>query len=138
MTKKKPRTVRMTEARLNDCCYILLKKAFFEPVFNAGPRQGDIRICMDMAAPERITSIMHAIISPNEQAGASHDTWYEVDPAHIFDVVYDYLVDHWRAEGGIFENRATRLEARRQWVKDIFPVMMETPEEACGVEEAGE
>ena len=37
---------KMSEARLNDLVYLILKKLFFEPHFNSAPRECDIRICM--------------------------------------------------------------------------------------------
>lgn len=121
-------TVRISEARLNDFCYMLLKKTYFEPVYGTGPREADIRICMDMSAPERITSITQAILLPNEVAGKSHTTMYDVDLGHVYDVTIEYLTDHWRVrwpEGAIEGNK-------RIWLEELVPTMMGMPEEECG------
>lgn len=123
------KTVRVSEARLNDFCYILLKKLYFEPALGTGPRQCDIRICMDMSVPEqRIKSAAQAVLLPNERAGSSHETMYDVDLEEVYDQTVAYIVDHWRAEfpeGAIEENK-------RMWLEDIVPQMMEIPEDQCG------
>lgn len=121
--------MRITEARLNDICYMVLKHAFFEPSLGTSPRECDIRVCMDMAAPERIT-VMSAILLPNEKAGSRHDVWYEVDPGHVFDECIAYLEDHWIKEEFPQE---WKTQARKEWTESIIPAILQTPEADCGV-----
>ena len=121
--------MRITEARLNDFCYMLLKKAYFEHI-GLAPRECDIRVCMDMAAKERITA-MSAILLPNEKAGISHDKQYEVDPGEVFDECIGYLENHWMKEE--FPEK-WKEGARKFWLEEMVPALMTTPEEQCGVD----
>lgn len=123
--------LRVSEARLNDMCYMVLKKVFFEPVGLGSPRQCDIRICMDLSAPERVT-VMSAILLPNERAGADHTKFYDIDPAKVFDETITYLEDHWRAEFG----DEWKKGAREFWLSYMVPEMMAMAEETCAVDEA--
>jgi hypothetical protein len=123
------KTIRISEARLNDFCYLLLKKAYFEPHFNnASPRECDIRVCMDMSAPEKRASIASAILLPDEIAPSRHDVYYDVDPGQVFDVTMEYLVDHWRAEPDAKELK----QFRKEWLTEIVPKLLEMEESACG------
>lgn len=123
--------IRLTEARLNDMCYVMLKHAFFMHTPMTNPRQCDIRICMDMSAPERITSITNAILLPNERAGASHDVWYEVDPERVFDECITYIEEHWMKQE---YDEGWKEESKRIWLNDMVPTLMKTPEAECAVE----
>ena len=123
-------TQRITEARLNDFAYMALKRYFFEG-WGMNPRECDIRIVMDMSAPERITSIANAILSPNEKAGASHTTFYDIDLYEVLEVAISYMEDHWIKEeidGSIKE------QMREDW-RQCVPVIMKVEEELCGIYE---
>lgn len=129
------KTVRVSEARLNDMVYLALKKIFFEPIQGEGscPRECDIRVCMDIAVPERIKSIQQAILLPNEVAGKSHTIFYEVEPDHVLSVVIDYMEDHWMKqtveEASGDPNVRTKLT---EFFNQMVEALMQLPEEQCG------
>ncbi len=124
--------VRISEARLNDIVYMTLKNLFFVPCFNINPRECDIRICMDMAVPERIKSPAQAILLPNEQAGKSHTIFYEVDTDRLLSECIDYLEDHWMKQSlsDVFGEDADKKA--KEWFAEMLPVLLEMPEEGCG------
>jgi hypothetical protein len=138
IARAKPAPVRtllhVSEARLNDFCYMLLKKAYFEPAGFGSPRQADIRICMDLAATERLT-LKSAILMPNERAGASHDVFYDVEPGEVFDRTIEYLEGHW-IKGEFPES--WKVDTRKAWLEEVVPILMEVPEEECGVDDLGD
>lgn len=119
--------LRISEARLNDMCYMLLKYNL-----GANPRECDIRVCMDMAVPEqRLVGrdpLMAMVLRPDEKSGRSHDVYYDVDPRRVYDETMTYLRDHWRLARGRW---CTKLE----WITKIVPALMRTPEMQCGVAE---
>lgn len=88
----------MSEARLNDLVYITMKYLYFQPLFGdgSGPRECDIRVCMNVAVPQTITGPCTAwILLPDEVAPASHDTQYSVDTDAVFAACRTYMEDHW-------------------------------------------
>ena len=121
----------MSEARLNDLCYLGLKMIFFEPVLGANPRECDVRICMDMGVPERMKGrgIEVAILDPDEVAPSSHVIQYDVDTDKVLEVIVEYVADHWvkqepDAEGLVeFKTNA--------WPK-IVKAVLAVPEDNCG------
>lgn len=123
-------TQRITEARLNDLAYMALKRYFFEG-WGMNPRECDIRIVMDMSAPERITSIANAILSPNEKAGASHTTFYDVHPHEVLETAINYMEDHWIKQE---IEESIKEQMRTDWLECI-PVIMAVDEESCGIYE---
>lgn len=131
--------LKVSEARLNDLVYMALKRYFFEPMFGEGccPRQCDIRVCMDMACPERVTSVMSAILLPNEVAPSSHERMYDVDPVRLFDQVAMYMEDHWMKQtvDEAFGKEGVRAEMQKEYIEEIVPVIMEVPEDRCAVTE---
>lgn len=118
--------VTISEARLNDLTYIALKRYFFEPVMGSSPRECDIRVCMDMAAPERITSVASAILQPNEVAGKSHTKVYEVDPEQVLEVAIGYIEDHWAKR-----KLVGKFDIRKDWAA-VYPVLLQMDEDQCG------
>jgi len=127
---------QMSEARLNDVVFILLKYGFFQPMFgeNAAPRECDIRICMDLSCPERITSIASAILLPDEVAPKSHTTMYDVDTDRVFDETVSYMEDHWlKMSAAEASGNPNIRDDMRKWFDDILPSLMEVPEDLCAV-----
>lgn len=119
--------MKISEARLNDWCYILFKQVMGMP-----PRECDIRICMDMSAPDdRIHSASQAILMPDEVAGKSHTIAYDVDPIIVFDAVTGYIEDHWIKEE---LEQQWKDEALRVWTDEMVPDLMKVKEEDCAKE----
>lgn len=123
--------VRISEARLNDFAYVALKRLFFEPA-GMSPREADIRIVMDLAAPERLT-LASAILLPNEISPRSHDVFYEIDTENVLDVARQYIEDHWTKKSLVEPEREEEFEKwkREEWEGNIVPVIMRLPEEEC-------
>lgn len=121
----------ISEARLNDMCYMVLKNMFFGPALGTNPREADIRVCMDMAVPERIT-MASAILMPDEVSGRSHDVFYNVDVGRVFDEAIEYLADHWRVE---MPNEEQMAENRKHWLEVMVPILLDVPEAQCGGED---
>lgn len=128
-----PKLVHISEARLNDMCYMVLKHAFFMHLTpNGCPRECDIRVCMDMSVPERIKSVAHAILRPDERSGRSHSIFYDVDPERVFDECITYIEDHWIKRGLWAKEEWTAN--KRKWMEELVPVLLKTQEEDCGVD----
>lgn len=125
---------KISEARLNDICYMILKRYLFEPCYGEGacPRECDIRICMDMSAPERITSITNAILSPNEKSGKSHTIQYEVDLDHVLAVTVDYIEDHWLKQSIDEVFGPGSIESlKKDFFEGVLPTCLSIPEDQC-------
>lgn len=127
--------MQISEARLNDIVYLTLKHFFFVPVYgeNASPRECDIRVCMDMACPARITSISSAILLPNEVSGKSHTKLYDVESDHVLDVCLDYLEDHWMKQTfeEAYGNEDIKTEMKAHF-ETIIATCLGMPEDQCG------
>jgi len=128
--------MRVSDARLNDLCYMILKKLFFEPAGLGNPRGCDIRVCMDMAALEtRQPTLQAAILLPDEQPSTDHEPRHDVEFGQVFDVCLAYLEDHWMKQS--FEQAYSDPTVRQKmWdfcaaPGSVFQVMQELAEERC-------
>lgn len=122
--------VQMSEARLNDFAYMALKLVFFG---TSRPRECDIRIVMDMAVPDRITSPMQAILLPNEVSPRSHDRMHEVETDKVLQEAIDYVEDHWMKARIPAKHRK---HINKHW-PDFVKGLMEVPEEECAHDQQG-
>lgn len=133
---------KMSVARLNDLCYLTLKKLFFEPMFGEGhsPRECDIRVVMVMVEPAiwKGEPLMAAILSPTEVAPKSHEEFYEVDTDKVFSQAVEYMEDHWLKSSieEVFTQDGSR-DSMKEWFESrLVPVVMEIPEDQCAKQEA--
>lgn len=126
--------MRISEARLNDIVYLSLKHFLFQPVYgeNASPRECDIRICMDMAVPERLT-LASAILLPNEVAGKSHTKMYDVEEERVFSETIGYIEDHWLKSSleDAYGDTDVRTKMRVHF-QHILDTCLAMPEDSCG------
>jgi hypothetical protein len=128
--------MQMSEARYNDLIYLLLKKLFFEPAELGGPRECDIRVCMQLAAPELLTGPQDAVLLPGEQSGRSHTRTIEVCFGTAFDECLTYLEEHWMKQT-MEEAAGDPVVKQAMWdwccqQDGIFDTVKTLPEEQCG------
>lgn len=121
---------KISEARLNDLVYVFLKYTFFLPAMNSNPRECDIRVCMDLTVLSRAKKdpMRAMILLPNEEAGRSHETFYDVDTDRLTEVCLDYISDHWMKQ----EIPASVRDETKNWYADLLPTLLAIPEEQCG------
>ena len=129
----------ISEARLNDLCYLTLKKFFFEGM-DMSPRGCDIRVCMNLAAPGTLLSLenpmMAAILLPNEVPPSSHEKFHDVDTDKVFEVCVKYMEDHWLKQTieEAFGSETVRTEML-EFYSGIVDAVMGIPEDQCAVVE---
>lgn len=120
--------VTISEARLNDLCYLALKYFWFDPVMACNPRGCDIRVCMDVSVPSRIKSPAQAIMRSGEVAPSSHTLMHEVDTDRVMEECVRYLEDHWRV---VFT--ADNLQEMQEWWNTTVPQVLGLLESDCGI-----
>lgn len=132
----KAERMTMSEARLNDLVYMLLKKLYFEQ-FRSAPRECDIRVCMQLSAPALRTGVQDAILLPDERSGRSHDKMLDVCFGEVFDECLRYLEDHWMKTS--FEEATGDPNIKQKmwdWCAqgdNLFEIIKTAPEKDCAV-----
>ncbi len=130
--------IKMSEARYNDLVYLTLKQFFFEPAKLGGPRQCDIRVCMQMGHLPLLEKAGPAamILSPTEQAPASHTDLLEIDTDRVFDETLTYVEDHWMKSTfeEAYANPNIKAEMKKFYDESLIPAIMATAEDQCAIE----
>lgn len=128
--------INMSEARYNDLVFMMLKYFLFLPAKVPGPRECDIRMCMQMGCQELFQEmvardgIMTVVLRPDEQSPRRHDKMYDINPTLVFNEVIIYIEEHWLKEKvgeEIIQNMKIGLPL-------IIDRIMRTPEEDCAKE----
>ncbi len=130
MPNKLPTSLTVSEARLNDICYMILKRYFFES-WGYAPRECDIRVCMQLGHPPMLAGVglEAAILRPDEVAPKSHSRMYTINPQAVFDACIEYMEDHWMKQK---VNKSFLRDARKDFVA-LLEDLMRVPEEECAV-----
>jgi hypothetical protein len=127
--------MKMSMARYNDLVYLGLKYGWFRPLFgdNAGPRQCDIRVCMQMGCAEMLkgAGVEAAILWPDEMAPVDHNKMVEVDTLRVLTAMKVYMEDHWMKQH--MGKEWWEWVAKEVW-PNVIEAAMKTPEKECAKE----
>lgn len=111
--------VIISEARLNDCVYLLFKVAMGMP-----PREADLQMIMHMVQPQMGTAGREV---SDAVAYRSHGITWEVKIDDILEQTITYLEDHWIK--GRYPHRA---ELERFMMDGVIFWMLHGDEADCG------